>query len=559
MPHNPAMNRSTEPSIPNLPFAAQLAKLPYAAQGIAVATGFWLLHGVLDGHSRYFFYLPVGLSFALLLMLPLRLWPWLLASEWLTRLLIEIEHNGFMFPWALMAVIPQPVGAFVGAWWVRRQPSAPEMDTSAGMARVLAGMALAAAWAAAAGIALVWFVPHYWLELSISHGLFGIGLFLGNVTGMLLIAPTVLAGYPLRSPVPLRLLFDLAIGLALPLLVLLYLRQANDDGFWIHFGRALSVAPPVYFALRYGWRGAAIAITLSGLVSMPLHIPERTPPDETVIAQLMLVVMASAALLLGSAMDALRANTQALRQRQIELERMGRSLRESAQRNLRLEEEQRRRLVAELHDELGQGITALHTRIKLMEPDVNANGRGEAVRALYGMLGNMRSTVRHLSDSLRPAVLDEFGLLRALGDGPLRDLLDQSGITFGFTQRGESALVDALEADTQLAVWRIAQEAVTNTVRHAQASRFDLKLRIGLRNDEAWLLLDLRDDGKGIDPSSASHGFGLQGMRDRALALSGAMRVSDARPGTRVHILLRQLLPGGMSVPLPEAGDWPAE
>ncbi len=541
------MTPSTQSSTPALPFARQLAALPYIWQGMAVATVFWLLHGVLDGYSRYFFYLPVGLSFALLLMLPLRLWPWLLAGEWFARLLIEVEHNAFMFPWALMAVIPQPLGQFLAVGWLRRKGDAPSLETSAGMARTLAAMGMTAAWAALSGIALVWTAPFYLFGQDIGYGLLGIGLFLGNVTGMLLIAPFVLAGYPFRGRFQWRLVLDLAFGLALPTLALLTLGQ-SDSGFLYQFARALSIAPPIYFALRYGWRGAAIAITVVGLVSLPLHIPQHTPPDEAVVVQMMLVIVACAALLLGASMDALRANAATLRQRRRELEQMDRSLRESAQRNLQLEEEQRRRLVAELHDELGQGITALHTRIKLMESGAGAGEQGESMRAIYGMLDDMRGAVRHLSDSLRPAVLDEFGLPLALREGPFRDLLDRSGIDFSFTQRGEPALFDALDSDTRLAAWRIVQEAVTNTIRHAHARRFDLRLRIGLRNDELWLVLDLRDDGDGIrfepeDPQPAS-GFGLRGMRDRALALSGVLRIGDARPGVRIHALLRQPLPG---------------
>ncbi|MGH8324404.1 MAG: ATP-binding protein, partial [Steroidobacteraceae bacterium] len=99
----------------------------------------------------------------------------------------------------------------------------------------------------------------------------------------------------------------------------------------------------------------------------------------------------------------------------------------------------------------------------------------------------------------------------------------------------------ALDDATQIAVWRIVQEAATNTVRHARATRFRACLRVGVRETCALAILDLRDDGVGL-PSAADHtqGFGLQGMRDRVLALSGAMRTTSNAHGTRLHVLLRQ-------------------
>ncbi len=222
----------------------------------------------------------------------------------------------------------------------------------------------------------------------------------------------------------------------------------------------------------------------------------------------------------------------------------GAELRDAAQRNLRLEEEQRRRIATEIHDELGQNLTAVHTRVKLAADRLNAAQLGDVTTSIYEILATMRGSVRGLMDSLRPPVLDEFGLVRALREGPLRDLAERAGLRYEFDLRGDPALIAALDEATQIAIWRIVQEAATNTVRHAHATCFRARLRVGVRNANALAILDLRDDGIGIaDATAASRGgHGLQGMRDRALALNGVMRVAGNPKGTQLRVLLRQAL-----------------
>ena len=108
---------------------------------------------------------------------------------------------------------------------------------------------------------------------------------------------------------------------------------------------------------------------------------------------------------------------------------------------------------------------------------------------------------------------------------------------------GEPALIDALAENTQIALWRIAQETSTNTVRHANAKVFEMRLRVGIRGGRVWALLDLRDDGVGIGAGeSQRQRGGLQSIRDRVLALDGAMKVQRRGNITRLHLLLRQAL-----------------
>ena len=284
--------------------------------------------------------------------------------------------------------------------------------------------------------------------------------------------------------------------------------------------------------------------------------PQAQPPQALCMgihldADVLAHIMRIAALLLGAALDALRASGAVLAAQNLDLElanrdldRLGTELRDAAQRNLRMEKIQRHRLAAEIHDELGQNLTAVHTRIRLAADRLDAAQLGDVSSSIIDILGTMRRSVHGLMDTLRPPALDEFGLLRALAEGPLRDMVEQAGMRYTFASAGEPSLVDALREDTQIAIWRIVQESTTNSVRHARARRFDARLRIGIRGPSVWAILDLRDDGIGVDADRdhSNRNEGLQGLRDRVLALDGATRLTSSADGTRLHVLLRQAI-----------------
>src|SRR5699024_1835687 len=147
------------------------------------------------------------------------------------------------------------------------------------------------------------------------------------------------------------------------------------------------------------------------------------------------------------------------------------------------------------------------------------------------IIAHMRAAVRRMLDSLRPTVLDEFGLARALEDGPIQNPLHAAGVAYNFDFRGDPHLLDE---DTSIAIYRVSTEAATNTVRHAHASRLRLRLRVGERNGQLWVLLDIHDDGVGLPDNVPRRrgGRGLQSMRDRVTALDGIFRVRPCKRGT---------------------------
>jgi signal transduction histidine kinase len=171
---------------------------------------------------------------------------------------------------------------------------------------------------------------------------------------------------------------------------------------------------------------------------------------------------------------------------------------------LRAQEEERRRIARELHDEAGQILTAVKIELDL-------DGRREAGE----MVGRALAQVRDLSNLLRPAVLD-LGLVPALetlaDDFERRTRID--------TELRCSRPVPAMRDELQVAIYRVTQEALTNVARHSAARHVDVQLDV----EDRALRLSVQDDGRGASPEATPH-LGLLGMRERVTALGGTLRV----------------------------------
>lgn len=522
---------------------------------LAFALGYCLLLEI----ARFYWYVPAGWRFAALALLPWHYWPWILGGELASRIWYEYVFDP---PLASQAPLPEffltlsglvflfagPAGGALGSllWrWRARNPRIA-LENLGGMGWFVIAALLGAVGETVGNLLSIHLNDDV---LPIGLGRFVVGKLTGDYIGVIALAPGLLA-LAKRHWAGERWMRD-AIGVALVLAGYVALVRTDFDNTVYGYLRILVLAPTFCCAIRHGWRGAALALTVSSFVVA--LAPSLHPLDayHDLFTQMLLAVFGTAALLLGSAVDAQRTvqadlalQNAALESANAGLDHLGTELREAAQRNLRMEEEQRRRIATEIHDELGQNLTAVHTRVKLAADRLNAAQLGDVTTSIYEILATMRGSVRGLMDSLRPPVLDEFGLLRALREGPLRDLIERAGLRYEFDLRGDPTLIAALDEGTQIAIWRIVQEAATNTVRHARATSFRARLRVGVRGANALAILDLRDDGIGIaDATAASRGgHGLQGMRDRALALNGLVRVVGNRKGTRLRVLLRQAL-----------------
>ena len=216
------------------------------------------------------------------------------------------------------------------------------------------------------------------------------------------------------------------------------------------------------------------------------------------------------------------------------LRRQQDELRELSAQVFEAREEEKTLIARELHDELGQLLTAMKMDLSwLRERLPGADPALEAkARQMNEVLDQTVGSVRRIAADLRPLMLDDLGLADAAG-WLVEDFARRSGVECRIDLPPAERL-EALGRDTAIAVYRVLQEALTNIARHSGAKRAWAMLEAG---GDA-LLLEIEDDGRGIcaDDLAKSRSLGLKGMRERVLHLGGTLEVSRApRGGTRVR------------------------
>lgn len=285
----------------------------------------------------------------------------------------------------------------------------------------------------------------------------------------------------------------------------------------------------------------ASALELAEAFNRWLHRYERWQADE-----LPFVLLVAA---LGLAWYALRRRGEAgralalHRQAQQQVGQLLDRNRQLAQQLLSLQEDERAALARELHDELGQRCTAIRIEAALIA-SAAPGGRAEAAGRIDAQAQALHALVRGLLQRLRPPQLDELGLVDAL-QALCESWETSSGVACVLHHEGR---FDDLPDATSVAVYRIAQEALSNVMRHAGARTVRVQVA---RATDAALSLQVRDDGVGMaapqpSPRPGARGLGLLGAAERAAALGGALSL-DSAPGQGTT--LRLFLPAPMPAP----------
>jgi PAS domain S-box-containing protein len=210
----------------------------------------------------------------------------------------------------------------------------------------------------------------------------------------------------------------------------------------------------------------------------------------------------------------------------------GARLRRLSRRLLEVQEAERRHLARELHDEIGQSLTALKINLQSIRPSVaRTRGRDAILRSL-ALVDATLEKVRGLSLDLRPSLLDHLGLAATL-----QWYLERQAALGGFTFTLDAEPRDRrLPPEIETSCFRIAQEALTNVVRHSHARHVE----IHVRDVRGALELHVLDDGRGFDPAAAreraaaGESLGLIGMQERAELAGGRLDVTSSPEGTRV-------------------------
>jgi signal transduction histidine kinase len=203
--------------------------------------------------------------------------------------------------------------------------------------------------------------------------------------------------------------------------------------------------------------------------------------------------------------------------------------RDAVRRVVQAQELERRRLARELHDETGQALISILLGLKPLEEALADHPARAALTELREQVVNALQDVRRLAVELRPAVLDDFGLVPALER--LTDAFaEQSDVRVDFhSALGETRLPNEVET----ALYRVVQESLTNIVKHADARN----ISVSLARRESGVAAVIEDDGSGFDPRAArTDGVGLLGMRERLALIDGRLEI-ESRPGAGTTVV----------------------
>ena len=193
------------------------------------------------------------------------------------------------------------------------------------------------------------------------------------------------------------------------------------------------------------------------------------------------------------------------------------------------QEEEYRSLALEIHDEVGQSLTSVLLRIKVLQEEKDPERLQKALYDLEGIVEHSLADVRRISRVLRPAVLETRGLIAAL-ERLCENVQEHTGMRCCFRYNGGAVCFSHHE---ELLIYRILQEASTNAYLHGKAKNCHVMISCIGRA----FVLSIKDDGCGFDVNNVKKGIGLQGMTERAAMIGGKLTIRSA-PQKGTHILL---------------------
>ncbi len=194
---------------------------------------------------------------------------------------------------------------------------------------------------------------------------------------------------------------------------------------------------------------------------------------------------------------------------------------------LHAQEEERRRIAQDLHDEVNQALTAILLRLEATLQDAPPDLRHE-LNETKRLANQAMDELLQLARQLRPTALDDHGLIPALHT-QVRDFGERTGIEADFHRRGA---MPPLSGDQQLVIYRVAQESLSNVAQHSGAEKVHVELSFVGRT-----VLRVRDDGCGFQTARPG-GLGLSGMKERALLVGGQLAIHSGRGGTTVELTM---------------------
>lgn len=485
-----------------------------------------------------FFWPPNAILLAALLLVPVRLW-WACLLALTPLHFLAQAQSGVPLATAFGWLVGNAGEALLGATLiVRLAKRAPLFDSAHGVICFLVfGFALAPLVTSFLDAAIV--VGTKWGQ---GYWHLWITRLLSNMLGTLAIVPLIVV-VAQRARVwiaggPQRIWLEAALMAIAVALVSLFVFRA-DTFSRISLPALIYLPLPLllWAAMRFGAAGVSAALLILSLTSMHSLMLGRGPfvsasmVDSAWSMQLFLCMVGVPLILLG-AVSTERRQTE-------------RALQETSRKLIAAQERERQRIVLELHDDIGQTLTLADIELTHIITEHSPDDAGEHLKKLSDQLTMVSQSVWELSRDLYPSSLELLGLVTALRR-LCTDLGNETSLQLHFDTTG---VPDRLPADVSLCLYRVAQEALNNIVRHGQATHaaVDLRLRGGR------LLLQVADDGVGFDPSMVPAGLGFASMRERLKAVQGGLDI-DSKPGRGTN--LDAWVTIGRQLPNPTGSDF---
>lgn len=474
--------------------------------------------------SQVLWFLPAGLRLAVLWVLPAKRWYWLLVAEGLVAAYLDWRTDDSLLSVNFLALSFAPLLVYAAALYLIRGPNAGAApNTPRNMLMLLACGVLSAL--AVSPILSYFYRGNSFSQVDFDPGTWGsiFSFVYGDLIGQLSLAPVLILVFSLsklgmRELGLWRAVFFSTISSAL-VLALLHFRPALAP-----FLLLLVFAPMFMVAFRRGWKGAALSVTLTGLL-FEGYLHFNPLPLDLIILQLAFALIAAGSLVLGAAMSALRDSHFSLQRQHEHMARMNaelldtsEELRQVTQRLVRIEEQGQRELADELDVELGQSLHTLGTHLSLAVRSVKEQETLKILSSIREKTREMEDSLRRVLRQLRPKALDNKGLKDALIHGPLHEVLDDAGIALETDFLGS---VNNLHEDEKTAIYRICQTITRQATSLAGVNKLKITVQV---NDEITsdYEVSLEIAINPITPEQAMQcAVPLTAVQDRVLALHG--------------------------------------
>lgn len=477
-------------------------------------------------------YLPAGLRLAAFIIAPYCSWPMLIICEKVLFYVLfspdaALDRDYFFsgsVGWYLVHFIAAPCVIIAGAWGIKRKFSAPYIASVKSAVSFLI----------------------YSLIISISFGLLFLGrkafegsqvsqhfwstLFeftLGDIVGILVLSPLLL----LLSSTPRNgYSSGLALSVSTWLLALVVSHLFLTSGFdFSYYLKHLAILPALFLAYRHAIVGAAISNLLIGMTAFVASIGSDVTPLEH---QFYVIAVSISSLILGAATyqtnqmqrrlelsnDKINAKNMLLNDALNNVHRLTNQLISS-------QEDERKRLSRDLHDDFGHRIVELQLQLSLAKTSSSPNFT--FFDNLSDKLDSLHHAMKKSIGKLRPQGIDTLPVEEVLRNSDIITSVRKLGIEVSIDAKGS---VDALPYTVKINTYRIIQEALTNTIKYADASLIKIRLDYGQYN----LAVTIQDDGLGFEQPTPSSSLGIISMHERAKMMSSELEIVSNSAGTKI-------------------------